>query len=74
MKTEISPREAKLLDQICSLQCDNKAFGKVDILVHEDRVSIWPENKTTDGWIVISKKDFNRMIDWYNKPQKKRKP
>lgn len=65
----MKPREANTNRKLSSLKRDNKSFGKVDILVHEDRVSIWPENKTTDGWIVISKRDFNRMIDWYNQEQ-----
>ncbi len=71
--TKLSPREAKTFDEVCLLQCDNKAFGKADILIHEDRVSIWPESKTSEGWIVLSKRDFNRMIDWYNKEQLTRK-
>ena len=65
----ISPRKANTTHKVCSLNRDNKSFGKADILIAEKTVSIWPETKTSHGWIVISKKDFNRMIDWYNKEQ-----
>lgn len=50
---------------LMKLERDNKSFGKIDILVSEKSVSIWPGE-----WnISLSKKDFNRMIDWYNKEQ-----
>lgn len=66
----MKPREANSEKKLMRLKCDTKAFGKTDILVSERTVSIWPESKESVGWIVLSKKDFNRMIDWYNRDQK----
>ena len=75
MKTQdtLSPRAANTFNKVCSLQSDNKSAGKADLMVHEDRVSIYPDNGTTKGWVTISKRDFNKLIDWYNSPQKLRK-
>jgi len=73
MKTKtISPRQANTFKNVCLLQSDNKSAGKSDLMVHDDRVSIYPDGQITTGWITISKSEFNRLIDWYNKPQKAR--
>ena len=66
----MKPRNANTDNKRRMLSRDNIQAGKSDILVHEDRVSIWPDSKITAGWIVLSKKSFNKMIDWYNKDQK----
>jgi hypothetical protein len=52
------------------LKRDNIEFDNADILVSEKDVNIWPDSKITGGWITLSKKQFNKMIDWYNKEQK----
>jgi len=66
---KLSPRKATTTNAICKLNRDNKSFGNADILISEKTVSIWPESKTSDGWIVLKRSEFNRMIDWYNKEQ-----
>lgn len=66
----MKPREANTAKKLSMLKRDNIGFDNADILVSEKDVSIWPDSKITGGWIVLSKKQFNKMIDWYNKEQK----
>ena len=65
----MKPRNATTEKKLLQLKCDNKSFGKGDILIEKDRVSIWPESEKSDQWISMSRKEFNVMIDWYNKKQ-----
>jgi len=66
----MSPRKANTDKKLSRLLRDNIQAGESDILVHEDRVAIWPDSTMPGGWVTISKKSFNKMIDWYNKEQK----
>jgi hypothetical protein len=70
MKT-LSPRKANVTYWLCRLKRDNKDSGEASILVSEKHVSIWNDEKS--GYISIPKKNFNQLIDWYNREQKLRK-
>lgn len=75
MKKELSPRDAKSLDEICSLQTDNCSTKDAWIIITDgDHVTIQMQRngESSTGAINIKKSNFNRLIDWYNRPQKKR--
>jgi hypothetical protein len=72
MKT-LSPRKAKTFNQICSLQTDGKHTKNSwiclnsgsSIAIHNQR-----NGEESTGRVVISKREFNALIDWYNREQK----
>ena len=67
----MSPRKANTDKKLSQLSRDNIQCGESDIMVSDGNISIWPDSKSTAGWIVLSKKSFNKMVDWYNKDQNK---
>jgi hypothetical protein len=68
----MKPRDTKTLKQICSLQSDchdtKEAWILVDIGVVYLHLQRNGEKSTSN--IMLSRKDFNVLIDWYNKDQK----
>ncbi len=62
----MSARRANTLDKICSVRRDNFSSGKCNIHTDQQKVHIYDGKDT----FMIPKKDFNRLIDWYNREQK----
>ena len=66
MAKTMSARRANTLDKICSVRRDNISSGKYSILTDEKKVYLWSGEER----LSLPKKDFNRLIDWYNREQK----
>lgn len=72
MKT-LSPRKARTFKQMVSLKTDNHHTKESWILLMEGNsicISNQRNGEALTASITIQRKDFNRLIDWYNKEQK----
>lgn len=68
---KLSPRTANTNKEILKLKSDNKSTRDAWILLDGNKVNICNQrngHKAT-GFVKISKKQFNQLIDWYNKEQ-----
>jgi len=67
-KTKLSPREARTLREVGSLKQDNKST--LDAWILTDQKYVWIYNQRNGqearGHIMLTKKQFNQLIDWYN--------
>lgn len=70
----LSPREATTEKKILTLQSDNSDTKNAWILIDGPTVvvAVQKNGKPLVQSIKILRKDFDRLIDWYNKPQKAR--
>ena len=68
----LSPRQARTWDQLCSLRRDNSSWGDWWILTDGLNVAIYQQKpgETSTQEISIPIGTFNRLIDWYQRPQK----
>lgn len=68
----VSIRKANTEKQICSVYRDNLSTEDYWIMGNPDSVTIAKQrNGESSEWIVqIPKKDFNKLIDFYNREQK----
>ncbi len=71
MKSGISPKEAKGLRGICKLKEDNSETKNHWIMVCEDGVHLCKQRhgEPATAKITISKREFNKLIEWYLKKQ-----
>lgn len=69
---KLSPRRANTHNKICCLRTDHKSTEDHWILVEENTVSIANQKscEKSEGMLTIDKKQFNSIIDWYNRQQK----
>lgn len=67
----ISPREVTRESAIIKLKSDNISTKKFWALIHGRHITIAKQanGEQADFMIEIPKKDFNTIIDWYNKKQ-----
>jgi len=68
----MSPREAKTHSQICRLRSDNADTAEGWIIIEQGDVTLCTQKNGQDatGKVVFSRRAFNALIDWYNRPQK----
>lgn len=66
----MTPREATTLEKILKLSQDNWPIEpkKWSILVSENRISI--HQPVNGGFLSIPRKEFDALIDWYQRDQK----
>lgn len=71
-KAPNSPRVAKTFNQLCQLQTDNINSKTSWLLVDEGVVYIHNQinGHPSTGSITLTRREFNRFVDWYNKNQK----
>ena len=67
---KLSPRKARS-DQFTKLNSDNKNTKDYWILLQDDHITIAEQTsgENCKQEINIEKKQFNRLIDWYNRRQ-----
>ena len=67
----MSPRGASTFQAVCSLRSDNISSSRSWILVDDQMVYLANQKagEPTTGAIALSRQDFNRFVDWYNKTQ-----
>ena len=68
---KLSPREARN-DQFAKLNSDNKSTESYWILINENHVTMTEQTpgEIPKRSISFDKKQFNKLIDWYNRGQK----
>lgn len=66
------PYDAKNLDEVCTLRCDNKDVGDFWILTDGYQVSLRKQKmgEPPSEGICIPRAQFNRLIAWYMREQK----
>ena len=74
--SKLRPRDAKTFNQQCLLQTDGHGTKDYWILIDCGKVYIHAQrvSESTTQRIAIRRGDFNRLVDWYNREQKLRKP
>ena len=65
-----SPKTAHMFNQVCALRTDNISFSWGWAFVDEDTITISMQvtGKPCTESVSITKRDFNRLIRWYEKP------
>lgn len=67
------PRDARTFDDVCRLQADNYPHDpkrKGAILIEGPVVHIYGElDDGTVKSVTMSRKDFSRIVDWWNRDQ-----
>lgn len=73
-KSPQSPRMTKTFNQIWRLQSDNINSKTSWLLIDEGVVYIHNQvfGKPSTGSVTLTRREFNRFIDWYNHNQKPR--
>ncbi len=68
---KLSPRKARS-DQFPKLNSDNKSTENYWILINENHITMTEQasGENPKGSICFDRKQFNKMIDWYNREQK----
>lgn len=68
---KISPRQAKTIKVMCSLESDNKNVASGWILLDQGRVILKNQRhgESPTGGVEFTRQQFNALIDWYNRPQ-----
>lgn len=71
MKKKLSPRQATTYKQICSLRRDNLSSPNGWIIIDGSAVTLCNQRtgEKSTGQVTFSRKEFHKLIDWYNKPQ-----
>jgi hypothetical protein len=74
-KTYLSPYGANTLDKVCRLGRDNFSAGEHWILTDGFTVSVTAQKagSAPTRQVTIPRKEFNKLISWYIRPQKLRK-
>lgn len=70
-KQKKSPRQTKTLNDICNLRMDNINSKTSWLLIDQGVVYIHNQISGHDstGKITLTRREFNRFVDWYNKVQ-----
>lgn len=74
-KKSISPRNAKTYHQIFTqLKSDNLDLKDYWILIDTKVVTLakQPRGGSLEGKVKITRRAFNHIVDWYNRPQSKK--
>jgi len=69
---KLSPRNAKTFGQICALNRDNLSSKHGWIMIGDGgTVAIAEQSAGNEakGMVRLSRREFNRLIDWYNQEQ-----
>jgi hypothetical protein len=68
----LAPAHAKTLDEVCSLRTDNFNIPSGWILTDGDRVTIAKQKagEASTESVSFSRKEFNRLVSWYFRPQR----
>ena len=71
MNKRRTPREAVQFNDICKLQSDNKNIAEGWIIIDGPKVVMATQRAGEEltGKVEFSRRAFNKLIDWYNKPQ-----
>lgn len=75
-KRTLKPRHAKTFEQVCSLNSDNKDVPHGWIILNSDGNVVLCnqlDGHSATGEVSFPPDEFNRLIDWYNRPQVIRK-
>lgn len=70
----MSPHEARMLGEICSLESDNYSTSEGWIMIDGPEVTLSKQRigEERTGKVTFSRAAFKRMIDWYLRPQQRR--
>lgn len=73
--SELAPNKCRDFNEVCKLNTDNFDTEDYWILYDGDMVTIAKQKlgEASTAKISIPKKDFDRLIRWYQRPQKLRK-
>lgn len=71
LKGKLAPRNATTFSKICSLETDNNSTRYSWISLSEKSVSIVNQKsgESSSGVVHLTRKEFEKFIDWYNKKQ-----
>lgn len=71
LKGKLSPREATTFNKICSLEYDHSDTRLSWFSISEKSVSIVNQKggHPATGQVRLTRKEFERFVDWYNKKQ-----
>lgn len=74
MKTR-APADCRGIDQVCELQTDHHDLKGAWILTDGYRVSIHTQEtgKPSTGGVTLTPQQLNRLVAWWQKPQKLRR-
>lgn len=72
MAKRLSPKQARTLGQVCSLNRDNTYAGDYWLMTSGDDVTICHQavGQNPVGSVTIPRELFIRFINWYQRPQK----
>lgn len=72
----LSPQAARTEKQICSLRRDNLSARGGWLMIGENSVTIAQQKpgETAAGMATLSRRDFERLVAWYYRPQKRIAP
>lgn len=70
-KKKLAPKEARTFGKICSLETDHCDTRNSWMCISEHSVHIYMQKPGHEAKssVSISRKDFEKFIDWYNKKQ-----
>ena len=74
-KESMKPRDAKTFSQMCRLQSDNKSVKRGWILLDARSVILTNQmsGEASTGRVKFTRREFDALIDWYNRDQKLRR-
>lgn len=69
------PMDCRNVDEVCELQTDHHDLKGAWILTDGYRVSIHTQEdgKPSTGAVTLTPTQFNRLVAWWQRPQKPRK-
>ncbi len=71
----LTPRRAYTFDQICSLHTDNHETPRTWLMLDVGVVTLCNQRNGEEptAEITIKRRDFERLVDWYNRAQRCRR-
>lgn len=71
----MTPRQAVRHKDICRLRTDNADTSEGWIIIEDGDVTLCTQRncENSTGKVTFSRRAFNALIDWYNRPQKLQK-
>lgn len=72
LKKKLSPKEATTFSKICSLGTDNVSNRNSWASIEEKSIYICVQKRghPSDSAVNLSRKEFERIVEWYIKKQK----
>lgn len=72
-KKPLSPMNARTLNELCSLQRDNWAYGDFWIMVDGNEVVLAAQKhgESATGSVSIPRRHFKELVQWYMRDQER---